>query len=420
MANLQADAAGHLAGTFQIPPNIPTGVRRVEFEGSGGSKGFSQYTAYGWRTFLTKQNVTTRTFQWIWVNRDPLAQTFVLPESRQVTGVDVKFTAVGNPANRVMAQIRRVELGIPTAEVVADGWIDMHGITLVDPLSAVRTEAQWSKIAFGEPVLLQKDQAYAIVLLTDDADHAVAIADLGGFDQVGGWITQHAFMGGTLLSSVDARSWQEHPKRSLCFRLRGAKYAPATKTITLPNVAVASATDLLPLLLSERPEGTEIEVQLVAPNGDVYPTGPNVNVALPASITGNVTPKVKLTGTSKLSPILAPALQLVAGALQSPGNYVSRAFAAGADSRIVVIVDVYLPGTATIAVSAQTGTAGSDPTFTAMALDRATPLGDGWVENQYVLSPTSVVETRIKLELAGGPSARAFAKNLRAVVTPVT
>jgi len=421
MANLRADVNGHLMGSFQIPANIPTGVKRIDFEGSGGSRGFAQYTAYGWRTFIEKQNITIRNFQYIWVNVDPLAQTFVLNETRQVTGVDVKFTAVGNRANRAVAQIRRVELGIPTAEVVAEGALDMHGVTVVDPLSSVRSEGQWSKFNFGLPVLLQKDQPYAIVLLTDDANHAVAVADLGGFDQVGGWITSHAFMNGTLLSSVDARSWQEHPARSLCFRLRGARYAATTRTVTLPNVPVTGATDLLPLLLSERPEGTTVELQLVAPNGDTYVTGPNVNVELPAAISGNVTPKIKLSGSTRLSPILSPVLQLVEGQIQGTGDYGSRAFPAGTGSRIVAVVDAFLPGTATLSVYAQTGVNASNaPVWTAMPLTKATPLGDGVVENEYRLSPVNALETRIRLVLTGGAAARARVKGLRAVATPNT
>ncbi|NEW96909.1 hypothetical protein [Rhodopseudomonas sp. BR0G17] len=420
MANLQANVNGHLTGSFMIPDGVPTGVRRVEYFGSGGSRGFSQYTAYGWRTFLQKERLTVSNLQYIWVNFDPLAQTFILNEARQVVGVDVKFTAVGNPAHRSVLQIRRVELGIPTAEVVAEASVDMHGVAIVDPLSGARTEAQWTKFNFARPVTLAANQAYAIVLMTDDPNHAVAVADLGGFDQVGGWITQHAFMGGTLLSSVDARSWQEHPARSLCFRMRGAKYAPTAKTVALPAVPVTNATDLLPLLLSDQPEGTTIELELVGPDGFVYRTGANSGVELPASITGNVTPRIKLSGTAKLSPLLAPVMQIVAGELKSPGDYVSRAFSAGTDARIVVIADVYLPGAATLSVKAQTGVASGAPVWSAMTISNATPLGDGWVENEYVLSPLNIAETRVKLELAGGPSARPFVRNLRAVVTPVT
>ncbi|UYO50338.1 hypothetical protein KQX64_07120 [Rhodopseudomonas palustris] len=417
MANLQADVNGRLSGSFAIPEGVPTGVRRVEYFGSGGSRGFSQYTAYGWRTFLNSERLTVSNLQYIWVNFDPLAQTFTLNEPRQIVGVDVKFTKVGNPKNRSVLQIRRVEMGEPTAEVVAEASVDMHNVAVIDPLSPVRNEAQWTPFNFDRPVTIPAAQNHALVLMTDDADHAVAVADLGGFDQAGGWITQHAFMGGTLLSSVDARSWLPHPGRSLCFRMRGAKYTPKAKTVTLPKVPVVNATDLMPLLLSEQPEGTSVEMELVGPDGVVHRTGANSGVELPASITGDVTPRIKLSGTEKLSPLLAPVMQLVAGELKSPGNYVSRAFGAGMDMRIVVIAEVRLPGAATMTVSAQTG---DGPTWSPVPIRSATPVGDGWVEHEYELSPINALETRVKIEQSGVPAGRPYARKLRVAVTPVT
>jgi hypothetical protein len=417
MANLQADVHGHLQGSFNIPAGVPTGVKRVEFEGSGGSRGQAQYTAYGWRTFLEKQNLTVTTMQWIWVNFDPLAQIVPIAEPRQVTGVDIMFTTIGDRDKPVIVQLRRVELGLPTAEVVAEGVIDMTDVVAIDPLGATRV---WTSANFPQPVTLEA-APYAIVLLTDDGDHAVAVADLGGFDQVGGWITSHAFPGGTLLSSVDARTWLPHPARSLAFRLRAAKYAPLSRTVELGSIEVAAATDLLPLILSDRPEGTSIEVEFEDAGGGRYVTGPQGNIALPLSLTGSVAARMTLRGTAKLSPIVVPIVQLVEGRLQSPGDYVSRSFAVGDDARLVGIVEAHLPGTATIKVYYQDGVDGGGlPTWTEMAIDQATPLGEGWVEYQYAADPVTLAATRLKIELAGGPAARATARKLRGVAVPST
>jgi hypothetical protein len=419
--NLRADANGTLTGSFAIPAGVPVGVKHVAFEGFGGSKSNALYTAYGWTTTVMNERTINTTF---WYENDPLAQTFRFPEPRQVLGVDVKFTKVGDRNKPVRIQIREVELGIPTERVVAESIIDMHNVTVIDPLSVgPRLESHWTFAGFDRATTLREDRAYCITVLTEDANHSVAIADLGGFDQINGWVTSNAFSAGTFLDGSDARTWLPKPGRSLTFRLRVAKYAPTTRLIEVGEVDVVNCSELMPLLVMERPEKTAIEIEFEAPNGAKYITGPSINIQLPQYITGKLKVRLRITGTVALAPQMLPYLQVVAGSIQSEGDYVSRAMEAGTDSKVRLILDTYLPSTATFSAAIQTGVSNGLPVWSganALTLEKATPLGDGWEERQYMLDHVSTPLVRAKVKITGGPGARSNVRNIRVVAVKST
>lgn len=98
-----------------------------------------------------------------------LAQNFQLPTARHVTSIDLRFAAIGDRANMVRVQIREVYLGLPTMRIVAEGDLDMADVQ-VD---------EWTNVAFTASMPLEAGRTYAVVFLTDDADHALYTADLG-------------------------------------------------------------------------------------------------------------------------------------------------------------------------------------------------------------------------------------------------
>lgn len=414
---ITADVNGTITSSFNIPAGVPVGVKHVAFEGSF-SKANALYTSYGWTTTTTYERVITTT---AWYESDPVAQTWRLPEPRQALGVDIKVTQVGDPSKPVRVQLREVDLGLPTERVVAEALLDMSTVTVINPISlSARVEGDWTFAQFDRPYTLRNDRSYAVTLLTDDANHSVAIADLGGFDQLEGWVTSNAFPLGTFLDGSDARTWLPKPGRSLVFRLRVAKYSPTTRLIDVGTVDVVNCSDLMPLLVMERPEGTAIEIEFEAPDGSKYITGPAVNIQLPVAITGELQVRLRLTGTSVLAPQMLPYLQVVAGSIQSNGDYVTRAFEAGTDSKIRVIADINLPSTSTFACTVQTGESSGDPVWGAVALEKATPLGDGWEEHQYMIDAVSNAVSRAKIEITGGPGARPNVRNIRCIAVEST
>ncbi|MGX9427980.1 DUF4815 domain-containing protein [Bradyrhizobium sp. LeoA1S1] len=416
---IRADGNGTLVSAFNIPAGVPVGVKHVGFEGVGGSKANALYTAYGWLTTITNErNVITTNY---WYNPDPVAQTYRLPEPRQALGVDIKFTKIGDRNKPVRLQLREVELGVPTERVVAECVLDMHAVTAIDPLStAPRLESDWTAANFDRPVTLREDRNYSITLLTEDAAHSVAIADLGGFDQINGWVTSNAFPLGTFLDGSDARTWLPKPGRSLTFRLRVARFNPSVRTVEVGTVDVTNCSDLMPLLVAERPENTAIEVEFEAPDGVKYITAPGVNVQLPSAITGTLKVRLRLIGTVALSPLMVPYVQVVAGSIQSEGEYITRAFEAGTDSKIRLILDVYLPSTSTFEAKMQTAVNAGLPVWSDVALEKATPLGDGWEERQYMIDHVNSNISRAKIKITGGPGARSNARNIRCVAVKST
>jgi len=226
---LTANAAGQISGSFTIPANVPTGTKRVTFLGNQGSFGAARFIGSGTILTRTQRQLTTiETRFW-----DPLAQTFRLDQSRHVTGVDFKFTARGNTANKVYLEIRETEVGLPNATTLAEGVIQGSAITV----------GQWNKISLTRPVFLQAGVEYAMVLLTDDAEHAVGLAELGKFDSAAQqFVTSQPYTIGTMLKSSNASTWTPVQESDLTFRMYGARFTSTTRTVNLGQLRAGTVT----------------------------------------------------------------------------------------------------------------------------------------------------------------------------------
>jgi hypothetical protein len=226
---LIANGAGQVSGTFTIPANVPTGTKRVRFVGSQGSFGGARFIGDG--TVITRTQrqlvtIETRLF-------DPLAQTFRLDHSRHVTAIGLRFTAKGADTNSVVVEIRETELGLPNSTTLAEGVLLGSGITTTG----------WTKISLTRPVFLQAGVEYSIVVLTDDAVHAVALAELGKFDIAAGQVvTSQPYTIGTLLKSSNASTWTPTQEADLAFRIYAASFTATTRTVALGPLRIGTAT----------------------------------------------------------------------------------------------------------------------------------------------------------------------------------
>ncbi|KLT21877.1 putative virulence protein VrlC.2 [Wolbachia endosymbiont of Armadillidium vulgare str. wVulC] len=106
------------------------------------------------------------------MQQEELAQTFTPNESRHIGGVEIWFTNSGK--KRVVVQIRATAVGMPSQTVIAESYIEPKDIKI----DGTATRITWS------PVWCEAGREYAIVLLTDDADTAVKVAELGKYDAV--------------------------------------------------------------------------------------------------------------------------------------------------------------------------------------------------------------------------------------------
>lgn len=403
-AGTAANTSGLLTGSFQIPQAIPAGAKLVEFLGAGGSYGSATYVGRGQIVTETRRRIlTTVVRRW-----DPLAQTFTLPERRTIGGLELWFTTKGGAAP-VIVQIRETQVGMPTTTVLTEGRL----------LAAdIKTDGNPTRITL-DPVALEANREYAIVVLTDDANRAVSVAELGKYDPRTGWVTAQPYQIGVLLSSSNGITWTPHQTQDLTFRLLGCRFTQQSKTISLGQYTVTNLSDLMALAGVERPAaGTDVQFLATDVQGRIYTLSEDQGLALSEKLSGNLAVSAKLTGTETVSPILYPGTQLVFGTLEAAGDYLSRAIPAAATFNVAVTFDALTPGTSSVTVQAESGTSGS---FQALSLSSGVEVGNGWVERTY--KATSLVgvgadrTTRVKLALSGTPQHRPFVRNLRVIVT---
>jgi hypothetical protein len=86
-----------MTGAFTIPANVKAGTKEVVVTGQGGSRGVTSFTGQGTLT-VTLTTTRRRTRLTTATTIDPVAQSFVLPEPRQVTGARVELTEQGDVA----------------------------------------------------------------------------------------------------------------------------------------------------------------------------------------------------------------------------------------------------------------------------------------------------------------------------------
>ena len=397
---MEANNQGKLKGKVKIPANIPAGTKLVQFYGDKGS--------YGEATYTGKKTITIEERRRVFSSKrvDPLAQTFTLDESRHIGGVELWFTNSGK--RRVVVQIRETTVGVPSQAVIAENSIEPTKINT----DGTATRITWS------PVFCHGGQEYAIVLLTDDADTAVKIAELGKYDAVNSrWVTSQPYQVGVLLSSSNASTWTPHQNLDLTFRLLAAKFSENSHVIDLGKVTANNASDLIALTNVEKVGfDTNVEFILTDEEGKENFLSDNLPLALRARISGELTVKVALKGSGKKSPVLYPGLQLVMGNLSESGDYVTRSITAGANTKITITYDTLIPGTADVKAYVQKGVEKGEK-WQLVNLTSGKPIGENWVERTHVLSNFNGNETRIKLVLSGTVVYRPKVKNLRVIIT---
>lgn len=381
-------------GTFTVPANQPIGTATVQIIGNQGSSGTATYTANHSLTTQARRIVTT-------VSRyyDPLAETFTLTEGRYIGGLDLWFTAKGR--SRVVVQIRDTLVGYPNKNVLAQATLYPKNI---------KTDGTATRFTF-RPIWLEADTEYAIVILTDDAETAVAISELGQYDTVHrNYVTRQPYQTGVLLSSSNASTWTAHQSMDLTFRLLACKFTESNLEVNLGGFEANSHTDLLILGQAERVStDTDVKFVITDPTGKENVIAEESSVALQEEINGNSTFRVRLSGTAKHSPMIYKGVQLLLGKVAQTADYVTRAITAGTNTTVRVIYDCYTPGNSTVKVYYQQ----ADSTWTLIPLTSGSNVGDGVEEHTHVLENYNQATVKIKLVLEGNVLYRPYVKNLK-------
>ena len=231
--SVRPDANGLLEASFTVPKNVPCGTVEVRLY-DGNLEGFAQYRATGRDRVLRETILVTRVvYQYV----DPLAQTFVLNDTRVVTGVDLYFGAKDNHSATV--QIRNVEVGMPGKIIYSESVI---------PAKDIKTSANGTAVThvtFPNVVQCEKDTEYCIVVLTDSPKLSLHIAKLGDKTLDGSkYITSNPYTTGVLLSSSNASTWTPHQDMDLKFAIYGAVFESKGE-LNFSEVTINNADRLL-------------------------------------------------------------------------------------------------------------------------------------------------------------------------------
>lgn len=395
--NLAADGNGKISGDFTIPAGIPAGSKPVKFTGNGS---FAQATFIGQGTLTTTVYRQVQTV--VDTNIDPLAQTFILDYDVQLAGCDLWFTEKGATGARV--QIREVSNGLPTRSVLAEA--------IVEPEKIVITGGGHTRVLFEAPVSIPANTEYALVILCNDADTALAIAEMGQYDAAHQqWVAAQSYVEGVLLSSSNASTWTAHQTRDLTFRLLGTDYAQGESSVTLGEAELTeAATDLILMSLAETPSSqSRVEYELITPDGTTMTVAEEQPIRLTGPLTGKIAVKAKLSGDDASGPILWPGAQLVAGTLKAEGTYYGRSITATDANIAILIFGAQIPSGSTVTPEIQLD--GGD--WQSMEAGGVVQQGDGFVEYRYTCALNQNDIAKIRLTLTGTPLARPMLYDLR-------
>lgn len=379
-----ADGSGSLSGAFTVPANMPAGSYTVQAIGAGGSAGQATYTGRGTITIEERRRVTT-----VFQNFDPVYQSFTPTEGFHLAAWGFRFATIGERSEQVVVQLRDAVQGVPGRTVLAEAIIDMTGAGTMSDTLATFANLPWC--APGEEK--------TIVWLTNDPDHAIAVAELGKFDAAAQrWVTAQPYQIGVFGSSSNNRAWTIHQEFDAYFKAYKAKMTSASRTVQLGTIAAVAVTDLIGLAGVDIPEAaTAVDLIFVRPNGQQIKVAPGAVVSLPSALTEDLIVKAVLRGTNSASPILFPDPLVVLGALSATDDYVSRAFTCGNDRTVRVELRGRFPGASSVEVAIQK----ADLTWQVLTLASNTDVGDGWRDYAYEVESFSAVTTRARLVLNG-------------------
>jgi len=412
---LIADGSGRIDGNFTVPGLVTAGIKLVRAEGAGGSFAESRFAGQGRLEIDVMQRINTirRVDTTRDIERggggggagdgDPLAQTFWLPEGRFIAGVNLKWCAKGDETNPCIVEIVTVENGIPTREVITQGFVDMATV-IVD---------QWHAVRWPVPVWLPADREFAFVVRTDDADHGLSFARIGDFvAENQSFVSGQPYSIGVMLSSSNARTWTPHQDEDLTFQLVAALFDPVSKIVDLGDHAVANCSDLLCRATVQLPTAdARFHFEIERADSSIIRLQPDQVWELSEYITETVTLRAVLEGTSKVSPVLYPWPMLIEGEIATSGTYVTRAFGFGSGITLDSFYKARLPSGSAAALDHDL----ADDNWQSLSLDTTEILNGGWVERRHKKLSVTGLEGRLRITLSGGPAARPSLADFRAV-----
>ena len=285
-SDLESDADGKIEGSFFLPSKegglqFRGGTREFKLldvsannDAAALSRASTNYTSQGTvdlrqQTITSTRITTVRRRRWTEVTRrDPLAQSFFVnkPSGMYVTKVDVFFKSKDDDIP-IELQIRPVVNGQPSATDIIT-----NAIKFLSP-SEVNTAASQTQAAalaapttftFDEPIFLNPNTEYCIVLLAESKNYEAYVAETYAFElgSTEKRVNRQPSMG-SLFKSQNGSTWTPDQTKDLAFRIYQADFD------TTGGYAVFENADIPDELLEENPffcDSGDATVTMLFPN----------------------------------------------------------------------------------------------------------------------------------------------------------
>jgi hypothetical protein len=185
--------------------------------------------------------------------KDPLAQTFTVDETGAfLTSVDVYF-ATKDPNEKLYVELRTVELGTPTNQLVQD-----YSRVVLEPSQILTSDdaSVPTNIKFPSPVYLEPRTEYALVLLSPTSDlfnvwvgtmgqKTVNTQNLPNSENV---VVTKQYVGGSLFKSQNGTIWTANQYQDLKFKLYKANFTSSTGDVVFYNPPLRTNESNIPVL----------------------------------------------------------------------------------------------------------------------------------------------------------------------------
>lgn len=181
---------------------------------------------------------------------DPIAQTFWTPKPESnkvnygvfVTSVEIFFgakpsLAKGSLQLPVSVKIAEVDNGFPTKNYIASATVKCKDVN-VSLSPSISNTATITKFTFDDPVYLQPDTEYALIVVSESPEYECFIAELGG-NVLGADPPQRISKqpyAGSFFRSQNSSTWTPYQNEDLMFRINKAKFSGSgSVTFNLKN-----------------------------------------------------------------------------------------------------------------------------------------------------------------------------------------
>lgn len=258
------DEFGKITGIFNIPENdtsnFPAGERVFTITDSNSTvtgtylmRATSSYNVTGAPRIVTPPPVIIPPSTPIATNgntgrrrrRDPLSQTFFTPEVKEQVNGDAKFNygiyvssvdlffaekpILADLQLPVTVDIVTVENGIPTENIIASKTVECKDVK-VSTVPDAANSSTITNFKFDDPVYLEADTQYALVVKSDSPDYNAFICELGA-SVLGATPPRRVSIQpyiGSFFKSQNASTWTPIQNQDLMFRINKCVFTKNT------------------------------------------------------------------------------------------------------------------------------------------------------------------------------------------------